>query len=68
MSPYLKSATAVISNGMQPVSGSGVVLKAKIITKPVASRMLGQSMLESLITGPLRVSSGIGGSRHLFIY
>ncbi|XP_017795206.1 PREDICTED: cytochrome b-c1 complex subunit Rieske, mitochondrial-like isoform X2 [Habropoda laboriosa] len=60
LSPFLKSATTVVSNGIQPVSGSGVVLKQKIVTKPVVRQLIGQSMLESLITGPLRVSSGIG--------
>lgn len=62
--PLLKS-TSVISNGMQPVTGRGIVEKAKIITKSDVNRILVQSLHESLITGALRVSSGIGGSKLL---
>lgn len=65
LAPLLRSTT-VISNGMQPVSGKGIVQKSKIVTKPVVNRMLVQSLHESLITGALRVSSGIGGLRLLF--
>ncbi|XP_033315071.1 cytochrome b-c1 complex subunit Rieske, mitochondrial-like isoform X1 [Bombus bifarius] len=61
LAPLLRSTT-VISNGMQPVSGKGIVQKSKVVTKPVVNRMLVQSSYESLITGALRVSSGIGAS------
>ncbi|OAD54171.1 Cytochrome b-c1 complex subunit Rieske, mitochondrial [Eufriesea mexicana] len=61
LAPLLKSAT-VISNGLQPVSGRGIVVQPKIVTKPVVKRMVPQSLNESLITGSLRVSSGIGVS------
>ncbi|XP_016905397.1 cytochrome b-c1 complex subunit Rieske, mitochondrial isoform X1 [Apis cerana] len=59
--PLLKS-TSVISNGMQPVTGRGIVEKTKIITKSDVNRILVQSLQESLITGAVRVSSGIGAS------
>ncbi|XP_076748807.1 Rieske iron-sulfur protein [Xylocopa sonorina] len=62
LSPFLKSATAVIANGAQPVAASGRVIKPKTVTKPAVTRMVTQSMHESLITGALRVSSGLGAS------
>lgn len=62
--PLLKS-TSVISNGMQPVTGRGIVEKIKIITKSDVNQILVQSSQESLITGALRVSSGIGGLKLL---
>ncbi|XP_017879974.1 cytochrome b-c1 complex subunit Rieske, mitochondrial [Ceratina calcarata] len=63
LSPFLKSATTVISSGIQPVSGTGFVLPAaKIVTKPGVDRKVIQSLQESLITGSLRVSSGLGVS------
>lgn len=65
--PFLR-ATTVISNGMQPVSGRGIVAQPKIVTKLVPKRIVGQSLQDSLITGPLRVSSGIGGLSHLLVY
>ncbi|CAD1477553.1 unnamed protein product [Heterotrigona itama] len=61
LAPLLKSTT-VISNGLQPVIGTGVVLKSKIVTKPAVSRLVSESLQETLITGSLRVSSGIGAS------
>ncbi|KAK9309690.1 hypothetical protein QLX08_000695 [Tetragonisca angustula] len=61
LAPLLKSTT-VISNGLQPVIGTGVVLKSKIVAKPGVSRLVSESLQETLITGSLRVSSGIGAS------
>lgn len=60
LAPYLRSATTVVTNGLQPVSASGPIKKSKIIVEPVVSRMLEQSMLKALLIRPLRVSSGIG--------
>ncbi|KAK1119873.1 Cytochrome b-c1 complex subunit Rieske, mitochondrial [Melipona bicolor] len=61
LAPLLKSTT-VISNGLQPVIGTGVVLKSKIVPKLGVSRLVSESLQETLITGSLRVSSGIGAS------
>lgn len=68
LAPLLKSTT-VISNGLQPVIGTGVVLKPKIVTtKPAISRQVSESLQETLITGSLRVCSGIGGSKLVLNY
>ena len=63
VSPILKSVTTVVTNGGRPVPGSGTVLRSKIVVKPVVSRMLNESLSESLLSGPLRVTSGITGSK-----
>ena len=59
VSPILKSVTTVVTNGGRPVLGSGTVLRSKIVVKPGVSRMLNESLSESLLSGPLRVTSGI---------
>lgn len=47
---------------------AGYCSATKIVTKLVPKRIVGQSLQDSLITGPLRVSSGIGGLSHLLVY
>lgn len=65
LTPYLRSTVATVTNGLQPVTASGPLKKSKIVIEPTVSRMLNQSMLQALITGPLRVSSGITASLQL---
>ncbi|KZC09264.1 Cytochrome b-c1 complex subunit Rieske, mitochondrial [Dufourea novaeangliae] len=59
LSPFLKTATTVVSNGIRPAAASGTVLKPKIVVKPVVNRMVNESISESLLCRSLRVSSGI---------
>lgn len=54
---------ATVTNGLQPITASGPIKKSKIVTEPVVSLMLNESMLRAIITGPLRVSSGIGATK-----
>nr|XP_034195418.1 cytochrome b-c1 complex subunit Rieske, mitochondrial [Osmia lignaria] len=62
LSPFLRSTVTVVTNGTQPVVSSAAVVKPKIVGKSTVKLLLKESMLQSLITGPLRVSSGIGAS------
>lgn len=62
LTPYLRSTVTVVTNGLQPVTGSGPITKSKIVVEPVVSQMVKESMFKALITRPLRVSSGIGAS------
>lgn len=66
LSPFLRSTVTVVTNGTQPIVPSIAVVKPKIVTESVVKQLLKESMLQSLVTGPLRVSSGIGGTRNLF--
>ncbi|XP_033322821.2 Rieske iron-sulfur protein [Megalopta genalis] len=62
VSPILKAATTVVTNGFAPVAGSGVAAKPKILVKPVVSILINQSISDSLFCRSLRVSSGITGA------
>ncbi|XP_076643761.1 Rieske iron-sulfur protein isoform X1 [Halictus rubicundus] len=62
LTPILKSATTVVSNGLRPVAGSGITLKPKVVVKPAVNLIVNESIYESLFSRPLRVSSGITGT------
>ncbi|XP_043265288.1 cytochrome b-c1 complex subunit Rieske, mitochondrial isoform X1 [Colletes gigas] len=62
LSPILKSATTVVSNGVRPTAATGTTLRTKIVIKPIVNRMVEPSMTECLLTRPVRVSTGITGS------
>lgn len=63
LSPLLKSATSVVSSGLRPVAGTGNAVKQKIIVMSSVNHKVNQSISESILSGPLRVSSGITGSK-----
>ncbi|XP_054004605.1 cytochrome b-c1 complex subunit Rieske, mitochondrial [Hylaeus anthracinus] len=65
LSPILKSTSTVVSNGIRPAAGTGNVFKPHIVVRPAVSRMVPQSMSESLLSGAVRVSSGITGSTQI---
>lgn len=64
IAPLVRATANSVSNGSRPL----VAVKAqrsKVAVPPTVVRAVGQTMAQDLLTGPLRVSSGIAASTHV---
>jgi len=62
ISPFLRATATAVSNGSTSVASTGKVQKPKFVTFPPVQRILGQTMYQDLLTGPIRISSGVSGA------
>ncbi|KAH0950556.1 hypothetical protein HN011_003175 [Eciton burchellii] len=65
ISPFLRATATAVSNGSTSVASTGKVQKPKFVTFPPVQRILGQTMYQDFLTGPIRISSGVSVSTYV---
>ncbi|XP_050454678.1 cytochrome b-c1 complex subunit Rieske, mitochondrial-like isoform X1 [Cataglyphis hispanica] len=65
ISPFLRAAATVVSNGGVPVAATGKVHKPKVTVPSPVKRVLGQTLYQDLLSGPTCISSGVAVSTQI---